>query len=420
MTRQRLLPNVYFTYLPSEKFKTGCLSAQLVTPLRRETAGLNALLVNVLSRGTAEYPDMAALSRRLDMLYGAGLEPTVRKRGEAQLFGFVASFVDERFLPEGERLLEPVADLLGELFCHPATRNGRLDWDYVRSERENLADFIRADVNDKDSYAALRLIEEMCAGEPYGVRRMGRAEDVEKISPQRLDRHYRRVLGEARLELFYCGSARYERVRGALERAFAALPRKGPEAEIPTVFREAPAEPRTVVEERDVGQGKLCVGFRSGSRDAPALRLVNALFGGTDNSKLFRNVRERLSLCYYADSTYHRRKGLITAAAGIGPEQFQPALDEIMAQLEAVRRGDWEDWELESARNILRNSLRVMEDSARAMEDFCLGQAAVGGHETPAEIARSLEAVTKERIMDAAASVRPDTVYFLRGRGEDR
>ena len=161
MTRQRLLPNVYFTYLPSEKFKTGCLSAQLVAPLRRETAGLNALLVNILSRGTAEYPDMAALSRRLDMLYGAGLEPTVRKRGEAQLFGFVASFVDERFLPEEERLLEPVADLLGEMFCHPATRNGRLDWEYVRSERENLADFIRADVNDKDSYAALRLIEEM-------------------------------------------------------------------------------------------------------------------------------------------------------------------------------------------------------------------------------------------------------------------
>ena len=127
MTRQLLTDNVYLTYIPSEKFKTSFLSAQMAAPLDKETAGRNALLVNVLNRGTVRCPDMAAIGRELDMLYGARLEPTVRKKGENQLFGFVASCVDDRFLPKGEKLLEKLTDLLGEFYCNPITRGGRLD-----------------------------------------------------------------------------------------------------------------------------------------------------------------------------------------------------------------------------------------------------------------------------------------------------
>lgn len=416
MTRRQLLPNVYLTFLPSEKFKTGLLSAQMVSPLRRETAGRNALLVNVLSRGTARYPDMAAMNRAMDLLYGAELAPMVRKKGENQVFGFAASFVDERYLPDGERLLEPVADLMGELFCQPATQGGRLNAGYVTGERENLADLLRSAVNDKAAYANLRLIEEMCAREPYGVGRMGKAEDVEKVSPRRLNSHYQQVLATARLELFYCGAAREERVRGALTRAFAALPRRGEGETAPTVRQKAPDSCHTVVEELDVSQGQLCVGFRAEGGDAPATRLVNAMFGGGGNSRLFWNVRERLSLCYCADSVYHRKKEIITVSAGIDPASYQRALEEILAQLEALARGDWEDWELESARNYLLGGLREMEDSARAMEDFAIGQTACGGEETLQGIARALREVTRERIMAAAGAVRLDTVYFLKGR----
>lgn len=227
MARQMLMDNVYLTYIPSEKFKTSFFSAQLVMPLQKETAGLNALLVNVLSRGTLRFPDMRSLSAQLDRLYGARLEPTVLKKGENQVFGFVASCVDERFIPDGERLLEPMADLLGELFLSPATRNGRLRGDYVESERANLADLIRSDINDKRIYAARRLLEVMCEGEPYGLSRLGTAKEVERISLQRLNSHYQAILPAARLELFYCGAAQEKRVAGAFIRAFAALPRQG-------------------------------------------------------------------------------------------------------------------------------------------------------------------------------------------------
>lgn len=417
MTRQMLMDNVYLTYIPSEKFKTSFLSAQMVMPMQKETAGLNALLVNVLSRGTIRCPDMAALSRQLDLLYGARLEPVVRKKGENQVFGFIASCVDDRLLPGGERLLEPLADLMGEILLSPATRNGRLRLDYVESERANLADLIRSDINDKRQYAARRLMEEMCAGEPYGLGRLGSAREVERISQQKLNSHYQSILPAVRLELFYCGSAPEKRVTGTFERAFAGLPRQGRQLEPgPTLRRPAPDVPRLVEETMDVTQGKLVMGFRVESTDTAAMLLVNAMFGGTSSSKLFMNVRERLSLCYYAGSAYHRRKGILTVDSGIEFQNYQRAVDEIQAQLTDIANGVWTDSELHITRSALRSSLRTLEDSAGALEDFTMGQLATGSEDTLPGLMAALEAVTPERIREAAASVKLDTIYFLKGK----
>jgi len=416
MTRQRIMDNVYLTYIPSEKFKTSFLSAQMMVPMKQETAALNALLVNVLSRGTVSYPDMEAISCRLDDLYGARMEPVVRKKGENQVFGFLASCIDDRLLPEGERVLEPLADLLGELFTAPVTKNGRLRIDYLESERENLADLIRSDINDKRAYASRRLIEEMCAGEAYGLRRLGTAEEVEKISLKKLNTHYQTVLSQARMELYYCGSAPEKRVAGMFRRAFAALPRSGESDISPTLRREPPESCRIVEEVMDVTQGKLCIGFRTSSTDAAATMMMSAMFGGTSTSKLFLNVREKLSLCYYIGSSNHWKKGLITVSSGIEFENYQRAVDEILNQLEELKNGNWEAWEMEDARSALRNSLRTMEDSAGAMEDFTMGQLATNGEETVQGLLSAMEAVTPERIREAANTVKPDTIYFLKGK----
>lgn len=416
MTRQCLMDNVYLTYIPSEKFKTSFLSAQMVVPMEKETAALNALLVNVLSRGTRLLPTMEDISRKLDLLYGARLEPVVRKKGENQTFGFIASCIDDRLLPDNERVLEPLTDLLADLFTNPATKNGRLNANYLSGEQENLVDLIRSEVNDKDAYASFRLIEEMCTGNAYGMRRLGSAEDVERISLQKLNKHYLSILPQARLELFYCGAAAEQRVVGMFRRAFATLPRHGEIPLAPIKRHSGRSECRIIHETMDVTQGKLCIGLSTDSSDSAATMLMNAMFGGTNNSKLFANVRERLSLCYYAGSTNHWKKGIITVSSGIEFDNYQKTVDEIFAQLEALKNGEWEDWELDAARSALRNSFRCIEDSASAMEDFSLGQIASNGEETLPGLMAAIEEVTPQRIREAAACVKPDTIYFLKGK----
>ena len=416
MTRTKLAEGVYLTYLPARKFKTSLLSAQFAVPIRQETASAYALLPAVLRRGTVTYPDKGSLSARLDRLYGARIDYTVRKKGENQCVGFVASFIDDSFAPGGEKLLEPVADLLGELICDPATERGRFVPAYFESEKTNLIDAIRSLINDKRDYADSRLLWEMCAGEPYGISRLGSEETAEKLQLRKLYAQYGQLIATSRLELFYSGSADENRVGRALRSALSTLPRENIQNVASPQDHPAREEVRTVVEELDVTQGKLGMGFSCGSSDTAALLMGNTLFGGSSNSKLFLNVREKLSLCYYASSLYHRQKGLITVSSGIEFDNYQKAYDEILAQLAAVQNGDLEDWELEGARSTLLNAYASMGDSQGKLENFYLGQAVTGQSETPEDLAAQVRQVTPERIFKAMKTVKLDTVYFLRGK----
>ena len=415
-TRIQLADGVYLTYLPARKFKTSLLSAQFVTPLRQETASAWALLPAVLRRGTVTYPDLGALSAQLDRLYGASVEYTIRKKGENQCVGFVASFIDDSFAPEGEKLLEPSAELVGELICDPVTERGRFVSAYFESEKTNLIDAIRSQINDKRDYASARLLQEMCAGEPYGVGRLGDEKSAEKLQMKKLYAQYGELISTARLELIYIGSADLDRVRQALASAFATLPRDGIRDIAAAAPHPARSEVRTVTEEMDVTQGKLGMGFTCGSTDHSALLLGNTLFGGSSNSKLFLNVREKMSLCYYASSAYHRQKGLITVSSGIEFADYQRAYDEILRQLEAVQKGELEDWELDGARSTLLNAYASMGDSQGKLENFYLGQAATGQSESPEDLAAQLRDVTAERVFQAMETVKLDTVYFLKGK----
>lgn len=416
--RREIMQDVFLTYLPAQRFKTSRMTVQLIAPLQRETAAANALLPAVLRRGTVRCPDMESLSAALDTLYGANIDYTVRKKGERQCVGFAAGFIDDAFTPHGEKLLEPVSAMLGELLLDPVTHGGRFLSSYVESEKANLIDAIRGLKNDKRDWADIRLMQKMCAGEPYSVLRLGDEETAGRITNQSLYVHGQALMASSRVEVIYCGSAEAQRVEDAVLTALAALPR-GAQTALPEVQRiQAPDTPRRIVETMDVTQGKLAMGYRCSSDDYPAMVLANLIFGGTSNSKLFLNVRERLSLCYYASSSYARSKSILTVSSGVETADFERAEAEIGRQLQAVQQGDWEDWEQEGALQAIRASLLSLSDSQGALENFYLGQIAAGVEETPEELAAALEQVTKERIVAAAQTVKPDTVYFLRGKEE--
>ena len=259
-------------------------------------------------------------------------------------------------------------------------------------------------------------MQEMCAKEHYGVLRLGDETSTAAITPAALYEHYGKVLAESRLELYYCGSADRQRVENALRAAFAALPR-GEMKDLPPMEKcAAPAAPRYFTEEMDITQGKLSMGWRCATDDVPAMILANLLFGGTSNAKLFMNVREKLSLCYYASSSFARSKGILTVACGIEPKNYDTAVAEINAQLQAVANGEWEDWELDGAMATMCSSLTSLQDAQGAQENYYLGQNATDTDETPEDLLAALQAVTPQRIRDAAASCTLDTVFFLKGK----
>lgn len=420
--RTQLFPGVWLRTVHTNKFKSAYLSLTLLAPLEEESASLNALLPRVLRRGTQTHPDMESMSAALDELYGGAIEPVVRKKGETQCVGFLASFLDDAYALDGEDILSGAAALLGELLLRPLTRDGVFDPDYVEGEKANLIDELRGQINDKRIYATRRLTQIMCRGEGFGVDKLGDEGRAAVITPESLWAQYEKLLRQVQIEVYYCGSAAPERVERALSQALAALPVNGEREEPACEVRiHAEPEPRVVEEAMDVSQGKLAMGWRTGGitvweEDCPALAVCSAVFGGTSMSKLFMNVRERLSLCYYASSVLEKQKGLMIVSSGIEFKNYETAKSEILTQLEDVKAGKIGDDELEGARRILINSHLSMEDDQARLEEFWLGQAVAGTERTPKELAARLETVTREQVAAAARKLELDTVYFLKGK----
>ena len=422
VSRRELFPGVWLRTVHTNKFKSAYLSVTLLAPLEPETAAANALIPSVLRRGTAAHPDMESLSAALDELYGGAIEPAVRRKGETQCVGFVASFLDDAYALNGEKILESAAALLGELLLRPYTQDGIFCPDYTAGERANLIDRIRGQINDKRSYATHRLIQLMCGEEAFGTDKLGDETTAAAITPASLWQRYQELLRTAAVEVYYCGSAQPERVEAALRSALSGLPvneaRVVPDCEVRI---HAGTQPRVVEEALDVTQGKLAMGFRTGGitcweEEYPALAMCSAVFGGTTLSKLFLNVREKLSLCYYASSMLEKLKGLMLVSSGIEFDKYQTARDEILAQLEAVRRGEIADWELEGARRtLISGHLATLDDQAR-QEEFWLGQAAAGLDTTIQELAGQFETITREQVAQAARKLELDTIYFLKGK----
>lgn len=410
------------TVVPMDKFKTCTIGINLLTPLTEENASLNALIPAVLHRGTKDYPNMVEINGAMDDLYGGSIEPVVRKKGEVQCVGFMGSFLDDQYALDGSQILESATRLLGDLLLRPVLENGVFKREYVASEKSNLMARIQAQMNEKRSYAQLRVIQEMCKSEPYGIDRLGHADGVEAIDVARLWSQYQHLLKSAQVELYYCGSAPVERVERAMKDAFEQLPERMATSVVTGDIWSEPnhAEPELVTESMDVTQGKLAMGLRTGgitvaSEHYPALMVFNAVFGGTATSKLFLNVREKLSLCYFASSMLEKFKGIMLVSAGIEFDKYEDAKAEILNQLEQCKQGNIEEWELTGAKRIIVSALTSGQDAQGQIEDFWLGQNVVDLSETQSQLARRIECVTMEEVVAVANGITLDTIYFLTG-----
>lgn len=412
-----LLPGVTLRCFPAERFKQGCLSLQFLRPMCTEEAALNAIIPAVLLRGTAKHPDLRAITLRLDDLYGASVGALVRRIGDYQTVGFYSSFIEDRYALTGDRVLEPMLDFLEELLLDPLRSEEGFNCAFVESEKRNLIATIESERNDKRAYAASQMLRKMCSADSFGIPRLGEIPQVEAIDSALAWAHYQKVLRQSSAEIFYVGSADPETVARKLRRLFSRIERQPEPLPAQTAFRDGGGGQYT--ETMQISQGKLSMGFITPiTNQAPefaAMQVLNAVFGAGMTSKLFMNVREKMSLCYSIGSGYYGSKGIMTVSAGIDCDKKPVVTAEILRQLDACREGRITAEELNAGKEAILSGLRGVHDSPGSIEGYET-VAAIGGLPlTVEQYYRAVEAVTVEAVAAAAKTVKLHTTYFLKG-----
>ena len=403
--------------LKTNKFKTNLIAIFLTSELSRKTVTSNALISAVLRRGSKNMPTQEEISKELEELYGATFDCGIDKTGDNQVLKFYIESINDKFLPQkDENMLKTSIEKILDIVFNPLIKDEAFDKEYVAQEKENIKHRIEGKIDNKARYALDRCIEEMYKDKPFGLYKFGYVEDLENINEKNLYQQYKDLINECKIDIFISGDIddniesiilENEKVKKLKERE----PKYNKESE---QEREKHGE---ITEKMDVNQGKLVIGLdvNTQSEDEKYYTLVyNNILGGSANSKIFQNVREKANLAYVASSNYFRYKNNIFINCGIEISNYQKAVDLIKIQLEDMKKGNFTDEEIENAKKSIVAIIRTIDDEQDTEITYYFGQELSNNKTSIEDYIKKIEGVKRENILDVANKIDINTIYFLR------
>lgn len=419
--RYKIASNIHLYMTRAEHFKTNSVGIYFERALKESEASKNALLSSVLRRGTRKYPESRDMYRALENLYGAVFSTTVSKFGERQILKFQMQFPDAKYIGE-PAIFEKSVAMLNEIVNHPHVFQGAFPGNYFVQERENQIARIENKLNNKMAWAFDRCIEEMFKGEPFAVNNDGKREFLEALDESSLYDHYRRVMESSRIDIFIVAKEDRRQYSEKILKAFEFRNR----ASVP-LKRErhlyTPGPPRETGDALEVSQGKLVMGLRTNvpyeSELYRPLLVFNEILGGGSYSKLFRNIREKESLCYSIFSSVEKFKSALFVASGIDFNQKEKVQGLVMEEIEKLKRGEFTEMDLENAKRSILSSIDAIKDSPNKIMNFHYSQILTDSYLDSEEIKTLFNAVDRQSVVEAAQGVFLDTVYFLNKGGRN-
>ena len=405
--------------IQTNKFKTNLIAIMLTTKLDRENVTKNALIPAVLRRGTKTLKTQEEINKKLEEMYGASLDCGLDKTGDNQVLKFYIESVNDEFLPQNsEDMLKKSLEQIFEFVFNPYLENDGFKKEYVEQEKENLKQIIEGKIDNKARYALDRCIEEMYKNQPYGLYKYGYIEDMENINEKNLYEHYKKLISNCKIDIFVSGIVDEEIENIIKENEnIKKLQDRNPEYNKIEILSKKSEKENVVQESMEVTQGKLIIGMDL-DVDNEDLRydimIYNCIFGGSANSKLFQNVREKASLAYTASSSYYRFKNNIFINCGIEIKNYDKALEIIKQQIEDMKNGDFTEEEVENAKNGIIASIKTIDDEQDTEITYFFSQELSNSKCNIEQYMNNIKAVTREKVIDIANKVSINTVYFLK------
>ena len=414
INRRKIADGVYFSSITDKRYKKNLISVAFSTQLSEDTATENVIVPVLLTKCNSKLPTYKAFNNKMSRLYASGIGGTAGRQYDLQTISFGAYYLDDIYALSGEKMTGIMTDILIDCLTSPVTENGVFSEKFVELEKKTVIDNIETAINDKRSYAIERAMKTICKGEPASVCSYGTVEKAKLITPDSAYKAYRRMLETMPCEIICTGCSDFE---GVAEKFAAAFEKVGRHDIENTTIALSPVKTQTeeVTERLTVNQSKLVLGFKSHSDDDAALVLLQKIFGGTTSSKLFRNVREKMSLCYYCSAARNDLKGIMLVNSGVENENIEKTKEAVIDQLEEIKNGNFTNEDINFAEMAIKNDFKSVADSAGNVSNWYFDCIRKNDIVTPEEKLGRYLGVSKERIIAAAKSMVLDSVYVLAG-----
>ena len=404
----------------TEKFKTNLMAVFLTTDLNRENVTKNAIISSVLRRGCMSMPSQEDISKKMEEMYGASFDCGLDKTGDNQVLKFYVETINDNFLPKNaEKILKIGLESLFDIVFNPYVEKESFKKEYVEQEKNNIRHYIEGKIDNKARYAIDRCIEEMYKNEPYGLYKFGYIEDLEKIDEKNLYEYYKELISNCKIDIFVSGIIDNETIEfiESNKNIQKLKEREAKYKKTSTLNKKVQKQEKTITDSMEVTQGKLIIGMdlnleKEESRFSALL--YNSILGGSANSKMFQNVREKAHLAYVASSTYLRYKSNIFINCGIEISNYEKALNLIKEQIQEMKEGKFTEEEIEDAKKGIISTIKTIEDEQDTEITYYFGQELSQEKTTIEEYISSIKKVNKQEIIDIANKTSINIIYFLK------
>ena len=405
--------------IKTDKFKTNLIAVFLSKKLERENVTKNALIPAILRRGSKTLKTQEEISKTLEEMYGASFDCGIDKTGDNQVIRFYIETVNDNYLPKKENNLEKSIQTLLEIVFNPYEENGKFKKDYINQEKENMKKRIESRKDNKARYSLDRCIEEMYKDKPYGLYKFGYSKDLEKIDEENLYSYYKDLINTCKIDIFVSGPIDENIIKILKEdKILNSLNEREAEYNKLELEQKKKIEKENIViEKMEVTQGKLLVGLDVDINDnkSKAIAMVyNNILGGSANSKMFQNVREKAHLAYVANSMYYKYKGNIIVNSGIEISNYEKALELIKKQIEDMENGEFTKEEVENAKKGIISAIKTINDEQDSIIIYYFGQELTNTNVSVEQYMDEILSVSYEDVKNIAKKVYINTIYFLR------
>lgn len=406
--------------IQTDKFKTNLIAVFLTMPITRENVTKNTLISAVLRRGSKNMSTLAQISKDMEEMYGASFDCGVDKTGDNQVLKFYIETINDKYIPQkNENILKKSIEKLLEIIFNPLIENNAFKKEYIEQEKENIKRIIKGKTDNKARYAFDRCLEEMYKNKPYGLYKYGYIEDLEKITAESLYEYYKKMISKCKIDIFVSGNIDEVTEMIKNNENIQKLSDRESQYILNKIERKEKVEEKEIIEEMDVTQGKIVMGLDLHLENENQMYdtvVYNAILGGSANSKMFQEVREKASLAYTAGSNYIRYKSNIFIKCGIEIKNYQKAMEIIQKQLEDMKNGMFTDEDIENAKKGIISGIKSIDDEQDTQITYLFGHEITNINTTEDEYIEKINNVTKEDIIKVAQSIAINTIYFLKNQ----
>ena len=414
------MPTYNIHVIETDKFKTVTVKVNFKRALKKEEIAYRNVLINVLCESTNDYPTKRLMEMATEDLYDLSYQGSNYISGKYSVVGFDIVFLNEEYTENG--MFDKSIDFLMSLLFNPNLDDSKTMKRFNKRAFDLAYNLLESNLKSlKESpnlYSRMRLLECMEPNSEISLRSCGYMEDLEKIDSRKLYKYYESMLKKDIVDIFVIGNVKTDKVVKIIEKKFNinTLKKQGDSHFI--VPKSKRLLPKTVKEKSGYSQSQLVMGFKLSNLSDFELRYVlnvySYILGGGPDSKLFKNIREKNSLCYSISATGQPLTSLLIVSAGIDAKNFSKTISLIKKEVKQMIKGNFKDEDIIKAKVTYLNSLKELEDNPHSILSMYVGMEYLNSHDMSTRI-NNINKVVKSDVVAIASKVHLDTIYLLEG-----